>query len=329
MKAIGMLVLLGCLSIPLAAQGIGPRLPMTIRGRVVDTVGAPLDQAVVELRASTGAVLRQIRSTAGGSFDFTDVASGEYDLIVTHAGYKPAFAHIERRQDNGATVEITLQSSLVPPPKAAVVFAQDVPPAARSAFSKGIAQLRKGNREAGMTLLQQAVNEYSDFFQAHLTIAAELYAEGHLNEALEPLERARLINDGHADVYQLFGLIMAAQKRLGVAEYGFREAIRRDPMSEAARYHLGRVLVEAAFRSQDRNQRDAQFAEGEKHLRASIELGELGGRYAAKAHLELARVLEYRGQRDAAAKELELYLKAEPKAKDATSIRALVGELRR
>lgn len=326
MKAVHMLVLLGCLSMPLAAQGIGPRLPITIRGRVVDAGGAPLDQAVIELRASTGAVLRQIRSTAGGSFDFTDVASGEYDLVVTHAGYKPAFAHIERRQDNGPTFEITLQSSLVAPPKAAVVFVQDVPPAARSAFQKGITQLRKGNREAGMTLLQQATNEYSGFFQAHLAIAAELYAEGRLNEALEPLERARLINDSDADVYQLFGLIMAAQKRLGVAEYGFREAIRRDPMSGVTRYHLGRVLVEAGLRSQDQSQRDEQLAEGERHLRASMDLG---GRYAAKAHLELARVLEYRGQRDAAAKELELYLKAEPKAKDAASIRTLVGEWRR
>jgi tetratricopeptide (TPR) repeat protein len=325
MKAIRMLVLSVCFSIPAAAQGIGPRLPMTIRGRVVDAGGAPVDQAVIELRASTGALLRQIRSTAGGSFDFTDVTSGEYDLVVTHAGYKPGFAHIERRQENGATLEITLQSSLVATPTAGVVFTQDVPRAARSAFQKGIAQLRKGNREAGMILLQQATNEYNGFFQAHLAIAAELYAEGHLNDALEPLEKARLINDRDADVYQLFGLIMAAQKRLGVAEYGFREAIRRDPVSGAARYHLGRVLVEAGLRSQDQSQRDAQLGEGEKQLRTSMELG---GVYAAKAHLELARVLEYRGQRDAAARELELYLKAEPKAKSAASIRAVIGELR-
>ncbi len=325
MKAIRVLALSVCLSIPAAAQGMGAHTPITIRGRVVDAGGLPVDQAVIELRAATGAVLKQVRSTAGGGFDFTEINPGEYDLVVTHAGYKPAFAHIERRQDSGANFEVTLQSSLVAPPAGGVVFIQNVPASARSAFSKGLAQLRKGNRDAGLTLLRQATDEYGDFFQAHLAIAAELYAEGRFNEALEPLERARQINDRDADVYQLFGLIMAAEKRLGVAEYGFREAIRRDPSSGAAKYHLGRVLVEAGLRSQDQNQREAQFSEGEKQLRASIQQG---GIYDAKAHLELARVLEYRGQRDAAARELELYLKAEPKAKDAASIRLVIGELR-
>src|SRR5262249_20246633 len=171
-----------CLSVPVAAQGTGSRFPMTIRGRVVDGGGVPIDQAVVELRASTGAILKQIRSTAGGGFDFTDVTAGAYDLVVTHSGFKPAFAHIERRQASGATFELTLQRSIVAPPTTGVLFTQEIPPGARSAYSKGIAQLRKGNRDAGLTLLRQAAGEYEDFFQAHLAIAAEPDRQGRFND---------------------------------------------------------------------------------------------------------------------------------------------------
>ena len=68
---------LSCLATPLAAE------PHAITGRVVDTSGASVRDATVQLRPLSGSgPLRRTLADAEGRFSFEQVASGDYEVLV-------------------------------------------------------------------------------------------------------------------------------------------------------------------------------------------------------------------------------------------------------
>jgi hypothetical protein len=61
---------------------------------------------------------------------------------------------------------------------------------------------------------------------------------------LGELEKARLINDRDARVYQMFGVLMAGQRKYALAEWAFRAAIDRDPNGVQSLFNHALALVE-------------------------------------------------------------------------------------
>jgi hypothetical protein len=57
-------------------------------GIVVDTSGAPLAGATVQLRSANGIVLTTTQSDTNGSFTISGVAAGDYRLVVSHADFE-------------------------------------------------------------------------------------------------------------------------------------------------------------------------------------------------------------------------------------------------
>src|SRR5262249_33115281 len=114
-------------------------------------------------------------------------------------------------------------------PLPATLFAQDVPKAARAAYEKAVLRLREGKPGEAIEPLRMAIAEFADYFDAHFALGQELFREGHDNEALEALERARQINDRQDAVYHLFGLIMFKQQKYTLAQRAFREATALKP----------------------------------------------------------------------------------------------------
>ncbi|HWP42355.1 MAG TPA: tetratricopeptide repeat protein, partial [Blastocatellia bacterium] len=204
-------------------------------------------------------------------------------------------------------------------------FAQDVPKAARAAFEKALTHLREGKSNEAITLLREAIAVFNDYFDALLTLGGEYYRVGKYQEAVEALERARQVNDRDALVYHLFGLVMVKQQKFTVAEYAFRESVRLNANNPSARFGRALALIELAFRNKDAGQRDADLAEAEKEL---DQAWELSGKRMNDVYLQRARIFERRGQKEAAARELESYLKAEPGAKNVEAIRAAILKLR-
>ncbi len=79
----------------------------TVRGRVVDAAGAPVEGAMVEAKAKgiIGQVfpaMRDAETGADGTFELAGVAAGGVDLAVEREGYRPA------RQELGEVFEGTL-----------------------------------------------------------------------------------------------------------------------------------------------------------------------------------------------------------------------------
>jgi Tfp pilus assembly protein PilF len=303
-----------------------------IRGKVRASNGTTVNNAIVELKVGGGGMIGQTVTRNDGDFAFSNLAPGEYEVAVTIAGYEPTVQLVRFNQNDRMNfmevlnVEVTIRAkpnaSVAPP---GTHFAQDVPKAAREAYEKGMAKLREGKSDEGIALLREATTSFNDYFDAHFAIGKELFRTGKDNDALEELERARQINDRQDAVYYMFGLVMLKQKKFAIAEYGFREAGRLNANHALARFYHGVALIELSAQTSDVKQSATDLSNAEKDLSLAWEMSE---RRLNDVYLQRARIYERRGNKEAAARELENYLKAEPEAKNAAVIRAAITRLR-
>ena len=308
-----------------------------LRGKVRGSDGAVVNNATVELRGSTGAVIGQAFTRNDGDFSFARLSAGEYEVFVTMSGYEPALHRVELRDSmrvNTAsdaisevvTIEVVLRPRVEPALAApGTSFAQDVPKAARAAFAKGISRLRDGKSDEGIAFLREAISEFSDYFDAHLALGSEFYKLGKDSDALEALEKARLINDKGAIVYYTFGLVMVRQQKFRAAEYAFGKAAELNDRHILAHFNHAVALIEVAMRTKEPGEIKTLLGNADKELDRAWDLSE---KKLNTVFLQRARVHEERGDKEAAARELESYLKAEPDAKNAASVKEAITKLR-
>jgi hypothetical protein len=302
-----------------------------IRGKVRTPSGSPVNNAIVELRIGGSGMISQTVTRNDGDFAFTSLEPAEYEVAVAMAGFEPAAQAVRFENTEGMKFMQVVNVEIILRPKAdaalalpATLFAQDVPKAARTAYEKAITKLRDGKSAEAIELLHTAIAEFSDYFDAHFVLGQEMFRGGRDNEALEELERARQINDRQDAIYHLFGLIMFKQKKYALAQRAFREAETLKPNNPAAHFHRGMALIELAIRESG-EPRDSDFNEAEQELDRAWELS---NQHMHEVRLQRARIHERRGNKEAAVRELEAYLKAEPEAKNAAAIKEAIAKMR-
>jgi tetratricopeptide (TPR) repeat protein len=304
----------------------------TLRGKVRSIDGVTVNNAIVELRIGGGAMIEQTVTRNDGDFAFTKLASGEYEVAVTIAGYEPAVQMARFNQSDRMNFsEVVNIEVLIRPKKEAVLaapgtnFAQDIPRPARAAYERAMARLREGKPEDAVAALREAIVSFNDYFDAHFALGKELFREGKDNEALEALERARQINDRQDAVYYVFGMVMMRQRKFAVAEYAFREATRLNANNAASHFYHAQTLIELGLRGDDEHQSSADLSAADQELTRAWEISD---KRLTAVYLQRARIHEKRGEKEAAARDLESYLKAEPDAKNGAVIRAAIVKLR-
>src|SRR5262245_35557296 len=163
----------------------------TLRGKVRSTDGVTVNNAIVELRVGGGAMIAQAVTRNDGDFAFANLASGEYEVAVTIAGYEPAVQMARFNQSELMNfAEVVNIEVLIRPKKETVLaapgthFAQDVPRPARAAYERAMARLREGKIEDGVAALRDAITSFNDYFDAHFALGKELFREGKDSEAL-------------------------------------------------------------------------------------------------------------------------------------------------
>ena len=308
-----------------------------LRGKVRGSDGVVLNNAAVELRGSSGAVVGQAFTRNDGDFVFTRLRSGEYELHVSLSGFVPSLQMVELRDSmrvSGATdvisevvtVEVVLRKraepALAPP---GTSFAQDVPKVAREAYLKGVSKLREGKSEEGIIALQEAVTEFSDYFDAHLALGSEFYRIGKDDRAVESLEKARQIYDKGAIVYYTFGLVMVRQQKFRAAEYAFGKAAELNDAHINAHFNHAVALIEVAVRTTDKEEVKNALATADRELDRAWDLSQ---KKLNTVFLQRARIFEERADNKGAVRELENYLKAEPNDKNAPAIKEAISKLR-
>jgi tetratricopeptide (TPR) repeat protein len=167
--------------------------------------------------------------------------------------------------------------------------------------------------------------EFGDYFDAHLALGMEFYRLGKDSDALEALERARQINEKGAVVYYTFGLVMVRQQKFRAAEYAFGKAAELNDRHVNAHFNHAVALIEVAQRTKEPAEIQKLLLNADRELDRAWDLSE---RKLNTVFLQRARVHEERGNKEAAARELEKYLKAEPAAKNVASVKEAITKLR-
>lgn len=314
------------------SNGVAFAQSNTLRGKVRTANGVTINNAIVELRVGGGAMISQTVTRNDGDFAFSNLAGGEYEVAVTIAGYEPAIqmARFNQNDRMGFSEVINIEVLIRPKKELALAapgtsFAQEVPKAARAAYERAMARLREGKSDEAVVSLREAIATFNDYFDAYYALGKELFRTGKDDQALEALERARQINDRQDALYYMFGLVMMKQGKYAVAEFAFREATRLNANNALSRFYHGQALIELAIRSTDERQRDTDLNAAEKELNHAWERSE---KRLPEVYLQRARIHERRGKREAAAADLESYLKAVPEAKNGATIRAVIARLR-
>ena len=304
----------------------------TLRGKVRSIDGLTVNNAIVELRLGGGAMISQTVTRNDGDFLFSNLQSGEYEVAVTVAGYEPTVqtARFNESDRMSFSEVVTIEVLIKPRREPALLtpgtsFVQDVPKPARAAFERGIARLREGKSDEGVAALREAIAGFNDYFDAHFALGKEMFRAGKDKEALEAFERARQINDRQDAVYYMFGLVMMKERKYAVAEYAFREATRLNATSAGSHFYHAQSLIELAVRETDQRQRAADFEAADLELNHAWENS---NKRLTMVYLQRARIHESRGEREAAARDLESFLKAEPDAKNGAAVREAIGKLR-
>jgi len=119
--------------------------------------------------------------------------------------------------------------------------------------------------------------------------------------------------------------VMVKQRKYIIAEYAFREATRLNPNNVASRFYLGQTLIEIALRESDQRQRADDLNTAYQELNRAWETSD---KRLSAVYLQRARIHEVRGEKEAAARDLESFLKAEPEAKNAAAVREAIARLR-
>jgi tetratricopeptide (TPR) repeat protein len=304
-----------------------------LRGKVRATSGVTVNNAIVELRQPGGAMIAQTVTRNDGDFSFSGLGTGEYEVVVTIAGYEPISQFARFMQSDRMNFQEVINIEVVIRPRAeqplappGTSFVQDVPKAARAAYLKAIAKLREGKSEEAIAFLREAIGVYNEYFDAYFALGTEFVRLGKDSEALEALERARQVNDREGAVYYTFGLVMIKQQKFGVAEYAFGKAAQLSAGSPAAHFNHALALIEVAVRVGDTGKAKTYFADANKELDRAWELS---AKRLTPVFLQRARIHEKLGDREAAARDLEAYLKAEPDAKNGIALKEAIETLRR
>jgi tetratricopeptide (TPR) repeat protein len=327
------------LVIPVAVRGQGSGVASTgtggshiIKGYVFFPSGRKADGSIeVKLQTLNSGEITVMADT-NGSFTFSNLASGNYTLIV-NAGQDYEIARdsvliepdLSPSGSAGAgsvttrrySVMINLQPKIASGrAKASVINAAlvDVPDEARRLYEKGLELGGTGDTVKAIDNLRAAVSLYPKFPLALNELGVQYLKTGQFSKAIEALTSAATFNpDAFAPKLNL-GIALLETNRFSDAEKQLREALRLNPSIPTAHMYLGVTLAKL------RNDPEA-----ETELRNAINSG---SNQVGLAHKYLGGLYWKHRNYQQAADELETYLRLTPNAQDADRLRATIKDLR-
>jgi Tfp pilus assembly protein PilF len=305
----------------------------TIRGKVRTNEGTVVNNAIVTLSKAGGGTMGEMVTGNDGDFTFIGLVGGEYVITVNASGFETTTQSVAFNQSPYERFHDTLNVEVVITPKPdqaltappGTTFAQEVPKPAKTAYDKALSKFAEGKSTAGIALLQQAIEIFNSYFDAYYALGTAYYRAGQLDDAVAALEKARQVNDRDGAVYHMFGLVMLKQGKIAVAEYAFKQAAGLNATSVASHFYHGYALIELANRSKAPKERGEELSLADRELGAAWDLS---SKRLFAVYLEKARIHEMVGDKEAAAADLESYLKGTPDSKQAASIRQEISKLR-
>jgi Flp pilus assembly protein TadD len=299
----------------------------SITGFVFDESRRPVAEIYVELQNGFYSTVGRTRTGGSGMYTFRGLPADQYVVKVLNVGTNfeeqsrtVSLVPISVIQGRGAASEQVdfylkvKKSGTLSSSAPGVVFAQEVPPAAKSLYEAGVADLANKNDAAGLDQIKRSIEVFTDYYAALDRLGNEYITRGHYEAAYILLAKALTVNPRSFSSTMGIGL---AEFRLGRTEQAadrFRDAVNMDKGSVNAQLWLGIAL----------------HGKGDlpRSLKALLEANKLSGETVAEVHWQLARVYKDMKKYVDAAKELELFLKHRPDAENREKIKELIASLR-
>ena len=293
----------------------------SIRGRVVLPTGkfAP-ENLKVSLLTYKGVESVGFTDARGG-FDFQNLNPGTYEVQVETMGieYQVVNQRVQVFKGMPAVITVTLPdkaTTAVTKPESVSVaeLGADVPKDARKEFEAAKKAAETNKREEAIDHLRRAIAIYPAFVMARNNLGVQLMALGKLDEAAEELQKTIELDQKAFNPRLNLGIVLVEQERFFEASLILDQAAALNPNSPGAQLYLG--IAKLKLENLD---------EAEKHLKAAYTLG--GSSYSI-AQFHLGELYIHKGEREAAIRSLETYLRESPSGAIAAQAKKLLATLK-
>ena len=222
-----------CYSLFVLVAFTGEALPRSsnlanrIEGQVYDPNHRPVENLYVELLNEVDSVIQRTKTNASGRFSFAGVPPGRLTVRVVTFGTnfmeQTQEVIITKTRNNSDTdyVDINLRyekRSRRPEVDivTGVVFVQEVPPAARSSYLKGVADFAK-DQEKGLAEIEEALKIFPNYFEALNWVGKELISTRQYEKGYPYLLRAIDVNPRSPETYYSLGFAFYQMKQYPAA----------------------------------------------------------------------------------------------------------------
>lgn len=295
----------------------------TIQGDIITPNGQRLDHPVmVWLSGNRGE--QSTTSSGNGAFSFSQVGGGRFTVRVDAGdAYEPA-SEVVNIVDTGSTgtmsrmgqiyrVQIHLRPRMGASIARGVVSANDPPKEAVDLYNQALESVKAGHRDKAIEQLKGAIAIHPQFVAALNGLGVQYMKLGNYQAAFESFNTALTLSPDSFILHLNCGITLFNIGKYDLAEKELSAALLKNEASAAAHVYRARALI--AQRRLD---------DAVKNLKRAAEIGGEDGKVA---HRYLAGIHMEKGENAAAVKELELYLKGSPGAKETDQIKNLIKEL--
>jgi len=296
-----------------------------VEGVIYGPNTTPLRGMAVFLEDLTRSRVGTSITDSDGRYSFSRVVAGVYYIVVqpNDKEYRAAVNRIElintaRLGSNSSVERVDITLTTIPrraEAASATFFAQEVPPAATVEYERAMESLAKKDNEMAIKRLNEAIKIFPNYFLASQQLGLLLVESEQYQKAISFLVKAVEINPKAGASYLALGIASLKLGRADLAIDALQRARRLDDKSFRVHFFLGLAFLEL-------NRLD----EAEYSLKESYKLG--GPGKVASARLHLASLYSKQGKTLEAINELQAYLRDNPKATNADSVREAINKLK-
>ena len=302
----------------------------SVSGHVFGADRRPLADLHVELLDDLNRTINRSKTNSSGRYFFYGLSSGrfrvrvmplgtdyeeqEQDLEIVNfsrtsggIGDSRTMGHESAQRDFYLVPRKTVSGLAAP----STIFAQDVPDKARDLYKAAITDLENKRTKEAYTSLKAAIEIFPKYFLALETLGIEYVKAGHFQAAEVLLSIAVGINPRAYKSWYGLAKSLDAEKKNAEALVAAEKSLELNARSAESFFLAGSLLRQAG-----------KFPEAEKRL---LKAKELFAGSVPDVHWELALLYGNGMKRyKEAARELKLYLKVMPDAKNAENIKKLI-----
>jgi Tfp pilus assembly protein PilF len=289
-----------------------------ISGQIRSADNKPIENVMVRVESSTGALVDQGTADNMGRFRFIRLRPGLYKVFATVAGFSATQSVDLSRVSPRVHVLLQLVRDSATfrtrePAHAGIIDAR-VPADALAAFEKGRAAMAEKKTDVAITQLQKATRIYPDYYEAHRMLG-QLYMDNSQWEKAEAsLKEAARIDPKAVSALTSLGEVYRREKKYEDALRILEEALKLDNNSWECNFTLGRVHWELK-----------DIAKAGKYVARSIELQP----NVAEGHLLAGNIFMRAGLPENALIEYEEYLRLAPNGEFSAQTQTLVDKLKK